>query len=227
MRSSATASECGGACQRCVSHPPAFDVARAVGLYEGALRQIIHALKYHRHQSLGPPLGAMMKATNHGLLACADAVVPVPLHPWRRMRRGFNQAEALARELGRPVWQPLRRRSLGVAQARLSGDERRANVLEAYRLSISARRLRRRRPKYVVLIDDVMTTGATLDGCSRALREAGVEWIGALTLARATSNAESAGAGPPLPPQPAPRPSKPRRQSAPSRAAGPVAGSSP
>lgn len=188
----------GSRCPRCVAQSPHFDVARAFGLYEGSLRGMVHALKYSGHRSLGPPLGALIRSADRHLLAAADVVVPVPLHPWRHLRRGFNQAEELARALGRPVWRPLRRRSLGVPQAKLSGDERRSNVQTAYGLSLIRSAVQRSRPKFVVLVDDVMTTGATIDACSRALRESGVEWIGALTLARASTSDASGGAVPPL-----------------------------
>lgn len=186
-------------CARCLSQPPQFDSARAYGIYEGSLREIIHALKYRGHQSLGTPLGALMKMSNDGLLAGTDAVVPVPLHPWRYVRRGFNQADELAQALGPPVWRALRRNTLGVPQAGLRADRRQANVRGAYCLSLMRRGGRRRRARRVVLVDDVMTTGATLDACSRALREGGVEWIGALTLARAATSGAPAAAGPPPP----------------------------
>ena len=202
MRSWRHSPESSDCCVRCIAHSPQFDLARAFGLYEGTLREIVHALKYRGHRSLGGPLGALMEQADCGLLAAADAVVPVPLHPWRHLRRGFNQADELAQALGRPVWRPLRRQTLGVPQARLSGDQRRVNVRSAYCLSRMRAGALARRPKYVVLIDDVMTTGATLDACSRVLREGGVEWIGALTLARAATNAVSDGATrrPPRPP---------------------------
>lgn len=151
-----------------------------------------------------------MQKADGGLLAGADAVVPVPLHPWRHFRRGFNQADELAQALGRPVWRPLHRRTLGVPQARLSGDQRRTNVQTAYSLSRVRAGAPLGRPTYVVLIDDVMTTGATLDACSRVLREGGVEWIGALTLARA-ANAAPSGATRLPPPLRAPDPSEVRR----------------
>ena len=141
-----------------------------------------------------------METTGRELLAGADAVVPVPLHPWRHFQRGFNQADELAQALGRPVWRPLVRRTLGVPQARLSGHQRRTNVRTAYgffRLRAGSPACR---PKYVVLIDDVMTTGATIDACSRVLREGGVKWIGALTLARAVTSAS--GGATPQPPLP-------------------------
>jgi ComF family protein len=184
-----------------MAHPPHFDLARAFGLYEGALREIVHALKYRGHRSLGAPLGGLMEKTDRGLLAGADAVVPVPLHPWRHFRRGFNQADDLAQALGRPVWRPLRRRTLGVPQARLSGHQRRTNVQTAYCLFRLRAGAPARRPRYVVLIDDVMTTGATLDACSRVLREGGVEWIGALTLARAAASASGGATRRPLLPR--------------------------
>jgi ComF family protein len=142
-----------------------------------------------------------MEKANAPMLAGADAVVPVPLHPWRHFRRGFNQADELALSLGRPVWRPLRRRTLGVPQAKLSGDQRRTNVQGAYGLSRLRAGALSRRPKYVVLVDDVMTTGATLDACSRALREGGVEWIGALTLARAANDASGGATRQLLPPR--------------------------
>ena len=172
-------------CARCRAHPPHFDHARACGLYDGALRRIVHALKYRGHQSLGAPLGALMREAGRDWLMHADVVVPVPLHPWRKLRRGFNQADILACTLGLPVWRVLRRRRLGAPQATLSGDERRANVRGAYGLSRSAGGRAGLRPRAVVLVDDVMTTGATLDACSQVLRDAGVEWIAALTVARA------------------------------------------
>ena len=178
-------------CPRCVEHPPHFDLARAFGLYEGGLRNIVHALKYGGHRSLASALGPMMKAADCGLLDGADAVVPVPLHPWRHLQRGFNQADELARSLGHPVWRPLTRITLGVPQAKLSGERRRTNVQSAYRFSPLRAGLRRSCPRYVVLVDDVMTTGATIDACSRILRENGVEWIGALTLARAATTGSS------------------------------------
>ena len=186
-------------CARCRAHPPHFDHARACGLYEGALRHIVHALKYRGHQSLGAPLGALMRETGRDWLMHADVVVPVPLHPWRRLRRGFNQADILACALGRPVWRALRRRRLGAPQATLSSDERLANVRGAYGVSRSAGRMTRARPRAVVLVDDVMTTGATLDACSQVLLDAGVEWIAALTVARAVHLSVPSGEATPRP----------------------------
>src|SRR4029079_3294570 len=126
------------------------------------------------------------------LLACAAGVVPVPLHPWRAMRRGFNQADDLARCLGPPVWRVLRRCRHGPPQATLPAPRRPANVRDAYALRApllalvaGGTTLRSLRNRTVVLIDDVMTTGATMEACGRVLREGGVRSVRALTIARA------------------------------------------
>lgn len=206
-----TAGRDGERCRRCRTTPPVFDAARAAGLYAGSLRGIVHALKYHGHQSLDAPLGALLCEHGGHMLRSADAVVPVPLHPWRQFRRGFNQADALARRLARPVWRPLRRRRHGRAQADLNGEARLTNVRGAF--AVRAGIPRRSVPAYVVLIDDVMTTGATLDACSAVLRSLGVEWIGALTVARAaTLGMRPVAAGRPHPRPRAPHPSRPLRR---------------
>jgi ComF family protein len=190
----------GTTCPRCRACPPQFNTARAYGLYDGPLRHIVHALKYRGHQSLGPALTALMRHAGRDVLAHAEAVVPVPLHPWRRLRRGFNQADLLATALGPPLWRPLVRRRLGAPQAQLSGQRRLENVQGAYALSTRSAWMTRKHPRAVVLVDDVMTTGATLDACSQVLREAGVEWIAALTVARAANLiGPRAEAGPPHP----------------------------
>jgi len=111
-------------------------------------------------------------------------VVPVPLHPWRSWRRGFNQADLLAGTLGRPVWRPLRRHRLGRPQAGLHADERRTNVAGVY---VMRRWPTRQVPERVVLVDDVMTTGATAEACARVLKEAGVLRVQVLTASRALS----------------------------------------
>lgn len=181
-------------CERCLSAPPGFETARSAGVYAGSLRATIHAFKYERRRTLAAPLAALMRAAGADLLADADAVVPVPLHPWRVMHRGFNQADDLARHLGRPVWRLLRRTRHGPSQSRLDGRERQRNVHHAFarRFSLAfgpgtpaSARLTR---STVVLIDDVMTTGATLDACSRVLLEAGATSVRALTAARALTS---------------------------------------
>lgn len=181
----------GPVCEICWSSirpAPQTDNTRAAGIYEGSLRQIIHALKYRGHASLARPLGSLMRTAAAEWLDDA-VVVPVPLHPWRSLRRGFNQADLLACALGRPVRRVLRRRRLGRPQAGLHADERRANVADVYVM----RRWRRGDiPATVVLVDDVLTTGATADACARVLLEAGVQRVRVLTAARALRTAHYA-----------------------------------
>jgi ComF family protein len=184
-------------CVRCRRVPPAFDCARAAGDYEGPLREIIHAFKYDGRRSLATPLAAMMRTHGAALLGDADFVVPVPLHPWRRLRRGFNQADALARRLGMPVVHALWRTQATVPQAGLRPAQRRRNVRAAFRVSPLVRRARLQ-DACIVLVDDVRTTGATLDACARALKEAGARHVRALTVARAAPRLDRrsiAGAG--------------------------------
>jgi ComF family protein len=188
-------STAGVRCGRCVRQPPHFAIARSAGLYQGTLREMIHAFKYDRRRVLAVHLARLMAETARPLLETADAVVPVPLHPWRTLHRGFNQADDLARQFRRPVWRVLRRTRTGSAQAGSAQRQRQINVAGAF----SARSIvftpipgttrARLTGATVVLIDDVMTTGATLDACSRVLLEAGVKSVGALTAARAVATA--------------------------------------
>jgi ComF family protein len=171
-----------GTCARCRRARPAFDRAFAPGEYEGTLRAIIHAFKYEGRRSLAGPLGTMMRDAAEDVLCGADLVVPVPLHPWRRLRRGFNQAAELARRLDVPVAHALWRRRATAPQSGLRPAQRRRNVRRAFMLSPLAPDLRGR---CVVLIDDVKTTGATLDACARVLKAAGAREVRALTAARA------------------------------------------
>jgi ComF family protein len=125
-----------------------------------------------------------MRDGGGSLLHHADFVVPVPLHPWRRLRRGFNQADDLAQRLQVPVCRALWRTRATVPQTELDPGQRRRNVRGAFRLSPLAR-ASRLSGACVVLVDDVRTTGATLEACATVLKEAGVREIGALTVARA------------------------------------------
>jgi ComF family protein len=171
-------------------------MARSGGRYDGPLRAILHAFKYEGRRVLAKPLAQLMCEADPDLLNDADAVVPVPLHPWRAWRRGFNQADDLARELGRPVWPALRRIRHGPPQVSLPAARRHANVRDAYalawttRITPSARR--RLRGAIVVLVDDVMTTGATLGACANVLIDAGVREVRVLTVARAVAGRPAA-----------------------------------
>jgi ComF family protein len=181
-------------CARCRHRPPRFDLARSVGLYDGSLRRIVHAFKYEGRRPLARPLALMMVAAGTDVLEGADAVIPVPLDPLRALRRGFNQADDLALHLGLPVWRVLRRRRRGPPQAGLPASRRHANVQGAFALRrrpgiawLAKDRARALCDGTVVLVDDVMTTGATLDACSAVLIEAGVRSVRALTVARAVA----------------------------------------
>ena len=168
-------------CARCRRVLRPINRCRAIGAYDGTLRTIIHALKYDGRRSLAKPLAALMTARGSDTLTGADFVVPVPLHPSRRRERGFNQSEDLARNIGPPVVLALRRIRRTSAQADLPAAQRHGNVRDAFALHDTAGRLDR---AIVVLIDDVSTTGATLDACARALKNGGAREVRALTAAR-------------------------------------------
>lgn len=168
-------------CARCRRGRPALDQSRAIGEYSGALRAIIHALKYDGRRSLARPLGALMRQRGADVLAGAACAIPVPLHASRRRQRGFNQAADLARHVGLPVCAALRRRRATATQTGLPAAQRHRNVREAFAITRAGRTLR---GATVVIIDDVSTTGATLNACARALKAAGAVEVRALTAAR-------------------------------------------
>jgi ComF family protein len=169
-------------CVRCRRSPRSISIGRSIARYEGALRDILHALKYEGRRSLAAPLGALMVARGAEVLAGADAVVPVPLHFFRRYRRGFNQAAELSRHLGLPVLDCLRRTRATITQTDLPESRRHENVRDAFKV-------RRRVPagSVLVVVDDVSTTGATVDACARVLLENGAREVRALTAARAAA----------------------------------------
>jgi ComF family protein len=160
-------------------------VAAAGGDYIGTLRQIVHAFKYDGRRSLARPLGDLMRAQGREVLCDATCVVPVPLHAWRRIHRGFNQAADLAQTLGVPVTSILWRRRLTAPQAGLSAAERRRNVHRAFGVSPLVRQADREavRGATVVIVDDVRTTGATLHACAEVLADLGAREVRVLTAA--------------------------------------------
>ena len=173
----------GPVCARCWE-----DARTADGRYDGALRQVIHALKYDGRRSLSRPLAKMLRERHHSVLEDASCVVPVPLFAWRRLRRGFNQATELASHLDRPVVHALWRVRPTASQTGLAAHARRRNVHGAFRLSplLSAQtRARFISDAAVVLVDDVMTTGATSNACADVLTTAGAREVRVITLARA------------------------------------------
>lgn len=160
-----------------------FDSAYCFGAYEGTLRQLIHLFKYRRMKPLARTLStylasALPRDQNF------DVVVPMPLHWRRKWRRGFNQAELLAQRIARscgiPLENAVRRIRSTETQAGLSNAKRRDNVAGAFRMK-NARAIEGRR---VLLIDDVMTTGATASACALALKRGGAKSVTLLALAR-------------------------------------------
>jgi ComF family protein len=175
-------------CPRCRRRSSALSVARAAGSYDGALRDILHAFKYDGRRTLAARLARMMRAAGAELLGDAHCVVPVPLHPWRRLRRGFNQARELAMYLDVPVVHALWRTRATAPQTGLGATARRRNVGGAFMLSPFMWRRSRQTcltDRIVVLVDDVRTTGATLNACAVVLLAAGAREVRALTVARA------------------------------------------
>jgi ComF family protein len=182
-------------CVRCRRIPPQIDAACAAGRYEGALRDIIHAFKYEGRRTLAGPLGRLMREAAGPLLSEAACVVPVPLHPWRRLRRGFNQAADLAATFELPVVSALARTRATASQSGLTAAARRRNVRGAFRPSRLCRPRTMTslvRDRVVVLVDDVRTTGATLDACAGVLKQAGAREVRALTVAYAELRGDAA-----------------------------------
>jgi ComF family protein len=173
-----------GRCALCRSGLRGFDAAYCFGSYEGVLRELIHLYKYGRIPTLARPLADLL-ASALPRDERVDAIVPAPLHWWRKWRRGFNQAELLARDLSRrtgtPVVHALRRTRPTSAQAGLSNHARRKNVTAAFAGRRASRTLE---GKHVLLIDDVMTTGSTATACAMALKRAGAARVVLLTVAR-------------------------------------------
>lgn len=174
-----------GLCGECRLGPAQFDWARGYGDYEGVLRHLIHLFKYAGMRPLAQPLGERL-ATLLAKAGPVDLIVPVPLDRRRRRSRGFNQAELLAETLGRLSAIPvdggaLRRHRPTPTQTGLSREQRRLNVKGAFQ----ARRPERLAGKYVALVDDVITTGATAGACAEVLKRAGAARVVVLALARA------------------------------------------
>ena len=176
-------------CAPCRSGDVPFAVARSMALYEGRLRAAIHRLKFDGRGELGPILGDLLAAfvRQNADLKAPDLVVPVPLHPSREAERGYNHAALLAlpvaSALGVPlVPRALLRVALTAPQSELRRAARRRNVQGAFRVGRAVAEIRR---KAVLLVDDVMTSGATAAECARTLLEAGADAVAVATLARA------------------------------------------
>lgn len=181
------AAEAPALCDQCLDAPPPWARGRAAARYDGTARKLVLALKHGDRTELAPLLGAWLRQAGDELLDGDTILVPVPLHWTRRLRRGFNQAALLAREVARRsgasvAWEGLVRVRRTPPQGRRSREERAGNVAGAFRADprwapvLAGRR--------VVLVDDVLASGSTMAAAARALSSVGPEEISVLALAR-------------------------------------------
>jgi ComF family protein len=170
-----------------IANPPAYQRARAAVRYDDVARTLVHALKYQDRTDLAPAMGRWMARAGRELLTEADVLVPVPLH-WRRAwSRRYNQSGALARIIERQsgvrvAGEALRRVRPTQQQVGLSRSQRASNVQGAFK--VAAERSGDVAGRRVVLIDDVLTSGATVDACARALLRARAASVDVLVFAR-------------------------------------------
>jgi len=172
----------GEICGRCLAKPPHYDATLAAYRYDFPLDKLVQSFKYGHRLALGNYFGRQLAVlAEHGV---ADVIIPLPLHPERLRERGFNQALELARPVGKTLSLPIDRSSCSrtrntPAQANLAWRERAKNVRGAFHCAADFT------GKRVILVDDVMTTGASLDECARTLKLHGAVEITVLVVARA------------------------------------------
>lgn len=176
-----------GRCGGCQGRRPPWAYARAAVRYGGCARDAIHAFKFGGRRAMAAPLAALVADLGPSLpLGVVDVIVPVPLHPRRERERGFNQSWLLARRLAE-AWgltargDVLTRRVATAPQTDLGAAARRLNVRDAF----AVRRPELVAGRHVLLVDDVLTTGATVSECAVALRSGGAATVGVVTVARA------------------------------------------
>lgn len=174
-------------CAACAADPPAFGRARAALNYDDHTKSLVLRLKHADATHSAPGLARWMARAGAELLDQCDLIAPVPLHRWRLIGRRYNQSALLALELGRLAQKPvlpdlLVRKRATPSQGRLGPAQRRANVAGAF--AIKPRRAAGVPGKRVLLVDDVLTTGATSEECAKVLKRAGAGDVDVLTLAR-------------------------------------------
>ena len=177
----------GALCGACLAHPPSYDRARSIMIYNDASRPLVTGFKYGDRTERAPAFGRWLARAGADVLATADLIIPVPLHRRRLISRRFNQSGLLAQSLGRETLIPVAvdamvRVRATQQQVGLSHAKRRRNVRGAFAV---------RKPvagilagAHIVLIDDVFTTGATVSACARILKRRGAARVDVLTLAR-------------------------------------------
>ncbi len=177
-----------GRCSLCRLGLTGFDTVYTYGSYDAALRQLIHLFKYNEMRPLAKPLGALL-ARAIPREQSFDLIVPMPLHWKKRWSRGYNQSELLAREIARrwgvPVRKIVRRVKPTAPQAGLTNSKRRLNVRGAFASSANLKGLR------VLLVDDVLTTGATASACAKVLKRAGASHVTVAAVARTDRRMET------------------------------------
>ena len=174
-------------CSSCLNNPPHFDTARAHFLYEGPIRDLIHSFKYNRKTHLRNPLALLTLEGMSAFLAGQKPhlIVPVPLHLSRLRQRGFNQAVLLGSAISHQLSLPMLPNALvrtrpTEPQIDLSAAQRRVNVKGAFTVSKPDQVFGKR----ILLLDDVMTTGSTMDECAKELKKAGADVVISATIAR-------------------------------------------
>lgn len=182
-----------------LADPPVYDRARAVARFDGVMRDLIHGFKYAGKHHPRRLFGRWLAVAGWDILADADLIVPVPLHPLRLIWRRFNQAAILALEIERETGIPadpfvLRRVKRTSSQVGMTADQRRRNVQAAFR--VPPDRAGDLAGARIVLVDDVITTGATIDAAARALKVAGAERVDVLALAIVVDEPDLAAARP-------------------------------
>ncbi len=179
-------------CDECLTWPPAWSRGRAAMMYRDTARRLVLALKHGDRLDLVGPASDWMVRSARPLLTPAMIVVPVPVHRWRLIRRRYNQAALLAHDIARRTQltclpDALRRERPTGTQDGKSRQQRYDNVHGAF--SVTTRRAPEIAGRIVLLVDDVMTSGATLTGCTEALRSAGAADVSTVVLARVARDA--------------------------------------
>jgi ComF family protein len=174
-------------CLGCLKSPPLFDKARSALAYDDASRDVILSFKHGDQTQAVPSFIPWLNQAGRSILERADYLVPVPLHRWRILRRRFNQSALIAQYLSKDINVPalldaLKRQRATVTQGKLQANERQKNVKNAFAVNLKHRD--KLKGKTIILIDDVYTTGATVNECTKVLLKAGAASVNILTLAR-------------------------------------------
>ncbi len=176
-----------GLCASCRAYPPKYDRSWSVCLYNEPMRNLIHAFKYTNKTGLKKTFDALIQsfvAMYHVPMEEFEAVAPIPLHPTRLRERGFNQAQILSElisqryQLSHKPHLLIRQRFTG-SQTQLPAKERFTNLEGAFKINPSESKI----PESVLIVDDLLTTGATINAAAAALKDAGTSYVGAMTLA--------------------------------------------